>query len=212
MLFLAVAAAIILGLIPAVIASQKGYSIRLWWAFGAVLFPVTLPMALLLPTTAKALRRRELDRQREHDFRECPACHDEIRAEAVACPYCHCNVVPTRIAAAAEPALPRRFLTFPKPPLALLGVLAALLAGVLVARAFLIRSDSDRRVNAMLTGAAQARAADERAADDPVLRDNETDLGRIWSRDHRAADPSECPRQSIAFRLGCAQVARAIRK
>jgi hypothetical protein len=107
MLFLAVAAAIILGLIPAVIASQKGYSIRLWWAFGAVLFPVTLPMALLLPTTAKALRRRELDRQREHDFRECPACHDEIRAEAVACPYCHCNVVPTRIAAAAEPALPK---------------------------------------------------------------------------------------------------------
>ena len=37
MIFLA--AAIILGLVPGVIASQKGYSIRLWWLFGAVLFP-----------------------------------------------------------------------------------------------------------------------------------------------------------------------------
>ena len=53
MLILAVAAAIILGLIPAVIASEKGYSIRLWWVFGAVLFPVALPMAFLLPTKAE---------------------------------------------------------------------------------------------------------------------------------------------------------------
>ena len=57
MIFLAMAGAIILGLIPAVIASQKGYSLRLWWAFGALLFPVTLPMALLLPTTEKALKK-----------------------------------------------------------------------------------------------------------------------------------------------------------
>jgi ribosomal protein L32 len=106
MLFLAVAAAIILGLIPAVIASEKGYSIRQWWAFGATLFPVALPIALLLPTTARALRRRQQDRARDEAFRECPACHDDIRAEVTACPYCGCHVLPTRPAIGAGRTTP----------------------------------------------------------------------------------------------------------
>jgi ribosomal protein L32 len=98
MLFLAVAAAIILGLIPAVIASEKGYSVRLWWLFGALLLPVVLPVVLLLPTTEKALRRREQDRARDEAFRECPSCHDDVRSEATVCPYCHFPVLPTRTA------------------------------------------------------------------------------------------------------------------
>ena len=112
MLFLAVAAAIILGLIPGVVASQKGYSLRLGWAFEAVLFPITLPMAFLLPMIEKALRRGKLDRQREQHFRERPSCHDDIRTEIDACPYCHCNVTPTRAARAdtrtPSGRLPRR--------------------------------------------------------------------------------------------------------
>lgn len=37
-----------LGLIPAAIASRKGRSFLEWWLFGTALFPVALPMALLM--------------------------------------------------------------------------------------------------------------------------------------------------------------------
>jgi hypothetical protein len=44
--FLIVAA--LLGLIPGAIASKKGRSFGLWWFFGAMLFIVALPMAILM--------------------------------------------------------------------------------------------------------------------------------------------------------------------
>jgi hypothetical protein len=94
LLILAGVAAIILGLIPAVIASQKGYSIRLWWMFGTLLFPFTLPMALFLPTTAKAVRIRQCDLAWELTFRERPSCYDDVRIEAITCPYCKCGLAP----------------------------------------------------------------------------------------------------------------------
>lgn len=40
--------AVLLGLIPAAIASHKGRSFALWWFYGALLFIVALPMALLM--------------------------------------------------------------------------------------------------------------------------------------------------------------------
>lgn len=40
--------AVLLGLIPAVIASKKGRSFATWWFFGAMLFIVALPMALMM--------------------------------------------------------------------------------------------------------------------------------------------------------------------
>jgi hypothetical protein len=40
--------AALLGLIPATIASNKGYDFQLWWLFGAALFIVALPMALVM--------------------------------------------------------------------------------------------------------------------------------------------------------------------
>ena len=75
--------------------------------FGVVLFPITLAMALLLPTTEKALRRWKRDRAWEQDFRECPSCHEDIRAQATACPYCHIRVVPMRIAITDDSAVPK---------------------------------------------------------------------------------------------------------
>lgn len=39
---------VLLGLIPAAIASNKGRSFALWWLYGASLFIVALPMALLM--------------------------------------------------------------------------------------------------------------------------------------------------------------------
>ena len=40
MIIVAVLAAIILGLIPGMIAANKGHSFYLWWAFEAVLFAI----------------------------------------------------------------------------------------------------------------------------------------------------------------------------
>ncbi len=55
-LFLAIAALTLLGLIPAYIAWRKGRNFFDWWFFGAGLFPIALPMALLLkPDAAKGM-------------------------------------------------------------------------------------------------------------------------------------------------------------
>lgn len=40
--------AMVLGVIPALIASQKGRSAFRWWVYGALLFVIALPHALLL--------------------------------------------------------------------------------------------------------------------------------------------------------------------
>jgi len=65
----------------------------------------------------------------------------------------------------------------------------------------LIQSEGDSRAKAILAGAAQAHATDTQT-DDPDLRDDETELGRILARAHH----------SVAFRLGCAQVLTATAK
>jgi hypothetical protein len=38
----------LLGIVPGVIAKNKGHSFGLWWLFGAVLFPVALPLAFVV--------------------------------------------------------------------------------------------------------------------------------------------------------------------
>lgn len=47
-IFLIVIALVLLGLIPAFIARNKGRSFLEWWLFGAGLFPIALPMAVLM--------------------------------------------------------------------------------------------------------------------------------------------------------------------
>ena len=49
-------ALVLLGLIPALIAYRKGRSFGTWWIFGATLFPVALPMALLLTPQVPAVQ------------------------------------------------------------------------------------------------------------------------------------------------------------
>jgi len=51
-LFIIILAFIILGLIPAYIASQKGRKFFDWWFFGAGLFPIALPLAIYLKPKA----------------------------------------------------------------------------------------------------------------------------------------------------------------
>jgi hypothetical protein len=43
---------VVLGFVPGAIAKNKGHSFGLWWLFGAVLFPVALPLALIVKPSA----------------------------------------------------------------------------------------------------------------------------------------------------------------
>ena len=43
---------VLLGLIPAAIARSKGRSFFMWWVYGAALFVVALPHALIMKTAA----------------------------------------------------------------------------------------------------------------------------------------------------------------
>lgn len=67
--------AVLLGLIPATIAQRKGYGFGDYWIFGALLFIVALPVALL--------RKPNPEKQRE-----CPACRSWIDRQARVCARC----------------------------------------------------------------------------------------------------------------------------
>lgn len=82
----------LLGLIPAFIAQAKGRSAFAWWIYGALLFIVALPHALLLsPRPADASR---LDKPAR---RPCPHCAEDILPAATLCPFCKQTVQPQAI-------------------------------------------------------------------------------------------------------------------
>ena len=62
--------AILIGLIPASIAKGKGRSFGLWWFYGAMLFIIALPHALLMQPDRAALDNRAA---REGN-KKCPYC------------------------------------------------------------------------------------------------------------------------------------------
>lgn len=79
-------AALLLGLIPAVIAKRKGYTFLGWWLMGAMFFIIALPWAIIMGKNPAKYRR-------------CPSCQQWIDPKATACPHCGRDV----------PALPPAF-------------------------------------------------------------------------------------------------------
>lgn len=68
---------VIIGLLPAAIAHRKGRSFFGWWLFGAALWIVATPAALMV----KDNRRRP-----------CPFCAEQISRYASVCPRCQREV------------------------------------------------------------------------------------------------------------------------
>ena len=68
-----IAVAVLLGLIPGVIANQKGHSFLLWWLFGAALWIVAFPMSLFL---------------KNQSGKQCPKCKEYVDKEAIVCKHC----------------------------------------------------------------------------------------------------------------------------
>ena len=89
--------AVLIGLIPAAIANKKGGSFVGWWLFGAALFIVALPAALLMKPDKAALERKQLS----EGMKKCPDCAEMIRFDAQVCHFCG-----YRFAAAPPPRLP----------------------------------------------------------------------------------------------------------
>jgi hypothetical protein len=76
--------AMLLGLIPGMIASGKGRNGFGWWLFGTLLFVLALPASLLISPTPDAFERKK----REEGRVPCPQCAEFIMAAAKVCPFC----------------------------------------------------------------------------------------------------------------------------
>nr|WP_284358215.1 zinc ribbon domain-containing protein [Dyella nitratireducens] len=76
--------AAVIGLLPAFIAQSKGRSFGLWWLYGAAIFIIATPHALLLKPDHKGLDQAKI----ESGLKKCPQCAEFVKEEARICRFC----------------------------------------------------------------------------------------------------------------------------
>ena len=76
--------AVIIGIIPAFIARNKGKNFFLWWLYGFMLFIVALPHALLMKPHNQRVEQGRIS----EGMKKCFYCTELITQEAKVCQYC----------------------------------------------------------------------------------------------------------------------------
>jgi hypothetical protein len=76
--------AILIGLVVGIIAYYKGRNFLLWWLYGAMIFPVALAHAIMLPVDPEYMAQKKM----AAGMKMCSSCAEWIQQKAKICRFC----------------------------------------------------------------------------------------------------------------------------